>query len=194
MEKPKISPAFVWQALTHPQWTRAVMKKGMPKLRTIEEYADYKSNASIADFVAQELGGSLSWDYCKTLREEWKGPLVLKGLLHPKDVEQAIAIGFDGIVISNHGGRQFDGAPPAIDVLPELAALAKGKTAIIYDSGIRNGLDILRALHQGAEFVLLGRAFLYGVAALGAAGGDYVTALLEEDLINNMLNLGLEKV
>ena len=194
MEKPKISPAFVWQALTHPQWTREVLRKGMPKLRTIEEYADYKSNASIADFVANELGGTLSWEYCKILREEWKGPLVLKGLLHPKDVEQAITIGFDGIVVSNHGGRQFDGAPPAIEVLPKLAHIAKGKTAVIYDSGIRNGLDILRALHQGAEFVLLGRAFLYAVAALGEAGGDYVTTLLEEDLINNMLNLGMERV
>ena len=124
----------------------------------------------------------------------WPGPVVLKGVLHPQDAEKAIAIGLDGVVVSNHGGRQFDAAPAAIDALPEIVRVAKGKTAILMDSGIRTGLDILRALSLGADFTLLGRAFMFGVAALGEYGGQHVIEILRDDLQNNMTQLGVESL
>jgi L-lactate dehydrogenase (cytochrome) len=149
---------------------------------------------SVGAFVQDQLRGNLSWEYCKELRDIWDGPIVLKGVLHPKDAKKAVVIGLDGIVVSNHGGRQFDGAPAALHALPDIVAAVKGKTAILFDSGIRSGLDILRALQLGAEFVLLGRSFLYGVAALGEYGGDHVAEILIDQLKNNMIQLGIEKL
>lgn len=191
---PKITPQFVWQGITHPTWTMGTLKNGLPRLRTVEDYASFKTMMSVGAFVQRRLGGNLSWDYCKELRDEWDGPIILKGLLHPRDAEKAVSIGMDGIVVSNHGGRQFDGAPASIEALPAIVKAVKGKTAILLDSGVRNGLDILRALYLGAEFVLLGRAFIYGVAALGQEGGHHVVEILMGDLKNNMAQLGIEKL
>ncbi len=189
---PKITPGFIWQGITRPSWTLETLKNGLPKLRTIEDYSDFKSMMSVGAFVQHQMGGNLSWDLCKVIRDEWDGPIIVKGLLHPKDAERAVRIGMDGIVVSNHGARQFDGAPTSVDALPDIIKVAKGKTAILLDSGIRSGLDILRALSLGAEFVLLGRAFMYGVAALGKYGGDHVAEILMSDLKNNMIQMGIE--
>jgi isopentenyl diphosphate isomerase/L-lactate dehydrogenase-like FMN-dependent dehydrogenase len=124
------------------------------------------------------------------LREEWDGPMVAKGLLGVDDAERAVELGLDGVLVSNHGARQFDGAPAAIDVLPEIARAVGGRAAVLFDSGIRTGLDIARALARGADFVLAGRAFMLGVAALGEAGGAHVAELLAADLKSNMAQLG----
>ncbi len=188
---PRITPSFVWQGITHPAWTMATLKNGLPRLRTIEAYSDFKNMMSVTAFVQNNLRGNLSWDYCKELRDIWDGPIVVKGLLHPEDAETALQIGMDGIVVSNHGGRQFDGAPASIEALPAIANVVGDKMAIIFDSGIRSGLDILKAMSLGADFVLLGRAFLYGVCALGEYGGEHVIEILKEDLQNNMAQLGI---
>ena len=100
-------------------------------------------------------------------------------------------LGVDGIIVSNHGGRQLDATPASIQALPGIVAAVGGATTIILDSGVRTGLDIVRAIMLGADFVLLGRAFLYGVAALGDRGGDHVSRLLKEDTTNNMRQLGV---
>lgn len=191
---PQITPQLIWQGITHPTWTIQTLKNGLPKLRTIEAYTDYKNMKFVSGYVGNRLGGTLSWDYCKALREEWKGAMVLKGVLHPADAHTAIEVGFDGIVVSNHGGRQFDGAPTSIEALPLLVKEVKHKTTILLDSGVRTGLDIMRALSLGADFVLLGRAFMYGVAALGRYGGDHVVEVLMDDLKNNMVQLGVESI
>ena len=191
---PKITPRLIWQGMIHPIWTGKTLLRGLPRLRTIETYAEFQDVKFVSGFAGNRLGGTLTWDYCKELREEWDGPILIKGLLHPEDAEKAIAIGMDGIVVSNHGGRQFDGAPPAVEALPEIVRAVKGKAAIAFDSGIRSGLDIMRALSLGAEFVLLGRAFLYGIAALGKYGGDHVVELLTDDLKNNMAQLGVNSI
>jgi L-lactate dehydrogenase (cytochrome) len=189
---PRITPRFIGDALLHPQWTLHTLKAGLPKLRIMEKYAKSTNMGTTAAFVGQKIGGTLSWDYLREVRDEWQGPLVAKGIQHPDDAEIAIQVGVDGIQVSNHGGRQFDGAPAAIDLLPAIARQIKGKTSILFDSGIRSGLDIIRALSLGADFVFLGRAFIYGVAALGRYGGDLTVEILLEDLKNNMNQLGCE--
>lgn len=189
---PRIGPRLIWQGLTHPAWSFATLRRGLPRLRTIEAYTDYKNMQFVSGYVGNRLGGTLDWDYCQTLKAEWDGPVVLKGILHPADAEKAVSIGLDGVLVSNHGGRQFDGAPAALEALPDIVRAVGNRTTILFDSGVRSGLDILRALSLGADFVLLGRAFVYGVAALGRYGGHYVTELLLDDLKNNMVQLGIE--
>ena len=159
-----------------------------------ENYSKIKSVKSIKEYVSRELGGTLSWEYCKELRDAWKGKLVLKGILHPEDAKKAVEIGFDGVVISNHGARQFDGAIASLDALPEIVQAIKGKADILFDGGVRTGLDIMKALSLGADFVLLGRAFIYGVSALGQYGGHQVVEILKDELINNMYQLGVEDI
>ena len=124
------------------------------------------------------------------MRDEWRGPLVLKGILHPEDVEQAASAGVDGIIVSNHGGRQFDGAPATIEMLPQIKAAGGGRGSILYDSGVRNALDIVRARARGADFVFLGRSFIFGVGALGKTGGDHTAEFLFDELKTVMTQLG----
>jgi L-lactate dehydrogenase (cytochrome) len=119
---------------------------------------------------------------------------VVKGLGHPEDAELSVRAGVDGVWVSNHGGRHFEPAPPAIDVLPAIAATVGGCATVAMDSGIRNGQDVLRALRLGADFTFAGRAFLMGVAALGAAGGDHVARMFADDLRNALAFLGVRTV
>ncbi|NKB70229.1 MAG: alpha-hydroxy-acid oxidizing protein [Candidatus Latescibacteria bacterium] len=187
---PKITPRFVWEALIHPTWTLQTLRAGLPRLRILEPYAKSQKMAETAAFVGREIGGTLSWDYLRAVRDQWQGALVLKGVHHPRDAEQAVAVGVDGVQVSNHGARQFDGSPAAIDLLPPIVRQVQGRASILFDSGIRSGLDIVRALALGADFVFLGRAFIFGVAALGELGGDHVVEILLEDLKINMAQLG----
>lgn len=187
---PKITPRMLYRCMVRPTWSLATLVAGSPRFRGLEKYIDGSDMRDMLSFIGQELGGSLDWAYLEAVRQEWNGPLVLKGILTTAEAERAAAIGFDGIMVSNHGGRQFDGAPAAIDVLPAIAEAVGQRTKILFDSGVRGGLDIARALALGADFVLMGRAFMYGVAALGRRGGDHVAELLKADLINNMTQLG----
>src|SRR5262245_1357536 len=191
---PVISPHFMLQAARCPAWTKATLQAGLPRLKTMEKYAHSTQLRDLLPFVAQNIGGSLSWDYLKEVRDLWDGPLVVKGLLHPADAEQALAIGVDGIQVSNHGARQFNGSPAAIDALPAIVDVVKGRGAVLFDSGVRSGLDIMRALALGADFILLGRAFQYGVAALGQTGCELATEILIADLKNNMTQAGCESL
>ena len=160
----------------------------------MEKYANSTQLSDLLPFVAHNIGGSLSWDYLKEVRDLWDGPLVIKGLLHPVDAEHALSIGVDGIQVSNHGARQFNGSPAAIDALPAIVDVVKGRAAVLFDSGVRSGLDIMRALALGADFILLGRAFQYGVAALGQIGCDLATEILIADLKNNMTQAGCDSL
>ena len=187
---PRITPRFVWEALLHPTWTVQTLRAGLPNLETIKRYADSASMRDVVEFSAQHLGWGVSWDYLAEVRDRWDGPLVLKGILHPDEAERAVQVGVDGVQVSNHGGRQLDAVPAAIDLLPAIVQRVNGSASIIFDSGVRSGLDIARAIALGADFVMLGRAFMYGVAALGAKGADHVVEILLEDLHNSMVQLG----
>ena len=189
---PSITPNFIWQGITHPAWTLATLRRGIPRLRTIEHHRDFNEMMSVGAFRKDQVGGNLSWEYVKVLKDYWDGPTLLKGIMHEADARKAVDLGFDGIVVSNHGGRQFDGSPAAIEVLPDIVKEVKGQTKILFDSGVRSGLDIIRALALGADFVLLGRAFVYGVAALGKWGGEHAIQILREELSNTMIQMGIE--
>ncbi|WP_425237007.1 alpha-hydroxy acid oxidase [Ulvibacterium sp.] len=191
---PKITPKMLWQGLTHPSWTYHTLLHGLPRLRTVEHYTNNNDMKFVSGFVGNRLGGTLDWDYCQELKTLWQGPVVLKGILHPEDAAKAVEIGLDGIYVSNHGGRQFNGAVTALDALPHIVKEVKGRAPILFDSGIRTGLDAMRALYLGADFVLAGRPFIWGVAALGKFGGDHIAHILIDDLKNNMVQLGVESV
>lgn len=191
---PKLTAKFLWDGITCPAWTNQVRKHGLPKLKTIIEYAESKQALKVFEKLRAGFGGTLSWDYLKELRDIWEGKLILKGITHPADALQAVAIGVDGIIVSNHGGRQFDAVPAAIDLLPNIVTEVQSKTEIMFDSGVRSGLDVIKALHLGAKFVFLGRAFIAGVAALGGIGAAHVCEIIKDDIYVNMMQLGIEEL
>lgn len=194
---PKMTPTILYRILKRPEWALRTLKRGKPTFSVMEKYVggdEQMSFSNIVDFVGQELGGCLDWQYLEEVREIWDGPLVLKGVMSIEDAEEAVRRGCDGIWVSNHGGRQFDAAPAAIEVLPEIAKAVGDSAKIIFDSGCRTANDILRAIALGADFVFLGRAFIYGTCALGDKGGQHVYDLLYADLLNNMQQLGIEQI
>ena len=191
---PKISPRFIWEGITHPVWSYFTLIRGIPRLRTIEHYTENNDMKFVSGFVGNRLGGTLDWEYCERLKKDWSGPVIIKGILHPKDAKKAVEIGLDGIYVSNHGGRQFNGAPASLDALPPIVKAVGQNVPILFDGGIQSGLDIMRALYLGADFIFLGRPFIYGVAAIGKYGGDHAVEILKDDLQNNMIQLGVTNV
>ncbi len=186
---PKRSIKTYLSAAMCPAWSHATLQHGMPRFRTMEKYVDATDIAEIGAYMNANMG-SLDWDYIAETRKEWDGPMLIKGILSPSDARQSIECGANGVIVSNHGGRQFDGAPAAINALPDVVEEIAGEGKVLFDSGIRGGLDICRALALGADFVLLGRAFIYGAVALGQQGSDHVAELLISDLNSNLANLG----
>ena len=139
------------------------------------------------------FSGRLNEERIAPIRDMWKGKLVLKGVAAPEDADMAIRLGLDGIIISNHGGRQIDAGQSTIRSLIPIVEKYKGKIKIMMDSGIRTGPDIARAMASGAEFTFLGRSFMYGVAALGNKGGDHTISILKTQLQQVMEQIGCEK-
>ncbi|MEO0329364.1 MAG: alpha-hydroxy acid oxidase [Pseudomonadota bacterium] len=191
---PKLTPTILYRIMMRPEWALTTLKRGKPTFAIMKKYVDDGLNFNnIVDFVGQELGGCLDWEYFKEVRELWDGPLVLKGVLSVEDAKQAVKCGADGVWVSNHGGRQFEAAPAAIDTLAGITRAVGKDAKIIFDSGCRSAVDILRAIALGADFVFLGRPFIYGVGALGKKGGKHVYEVLTADMMNNMHQLGIER-
>ena len=178
-----------WRAAMRPAWSLATVRHGLPRFRTLEKYVNSTDMAEIGQFMNKNMG-AIDWDYIEQTRQDWTGPMLIKGVLSAQDARECVARGADGVVVSNHGGRQFDGVPAAIDALPSVVEEIGKESVVIFDSGIRGGLDVCRAIALGADFVMLGRAFVYAVAALGEYGGDHVVELLRADMESNMGNLG----
>jgi len=139
------------------------------------------SIAAVAQFARREVKGAFTWEEIARYRERWKRPLVLKGILHPDDAERAVSLGVDGIIVSNHGGRQVEALPAAIDALPAIVARVGARTTVMMDSGIRSGADVVRALALGAQSTFAGKAFLWGLGALGSRGPGHVIDLLSDE-------------
>lgn len=191
---PKIGPALLAQAALRPAWTRELLRHGMPRFVGLEQYVDSATMKRTAGFVGASLGGTLSWQYLRDLRELWDGPLVVKGILDPEDAAQCVDCGADAVWVSNHGGRQLDGAVASIKALPRIAERVAGDVPVLFDSGIRDGLDIARALALGADFCFAGRPFLFGLGALGEHGAQHALHILRDGLVTTMHQLGVERL
>ncbi len=176
------TPRKLASFMAHPAWTMRMATTGMPNLALLAQALGTKKVATVAQLFHDQLDPSVNWDDIARLRDRWKKPLVVKGLLDPAQVKNALAIGVDGVVISNHGGRQLDGAVATIDVLPEFVSEARGRLSVLIDSGFRTGSDIARALALGATAVQIGRPTLYALASGGRKEVAHCLAGLKEEL------------
>lgn len=177
-----------------PGWALATARRGAPALRMLEKYFEASGVENIMEYVEAQRLGDVDLSYLETLRKQWKGPMVVKGIMHEDDAKACAGLGADGVWVSNHGARQFDAAPAAIDVLGDIAEAVGGSAKILFDSGVRTGLDVIRAISLGADFVFAGRAFLYGPCAAGQAGAHLAAEILLDDLENNMIQLCAEDI
>lgn len=192
---PKMSLSNIVQILKRPHWAYETLKHGQPNFETLKPYMpkglDLKQ---LGKFMDQTFSGRLNEEKIKPIRDMWKGKLVIKGVATEEDAEKAINLGLDGIIVSNHGGRQLDAGESTIKPLTRIAAKYSDRIKVMMDSGLRSGPDIARTLASGAEFTFLGRSFMYGVSALGKRGGDHTISLLKTELQQVMEQVCCENV
>lgn len=191
------SLALAWQGLSHPRWllgtfARTLLQQGMPHF---ENNAATRGAPIVSRSVARDMAsrGHFTWTHLRRIREQWRGRLVVKGILHADDARQARDVGADGIIVSNHGGRQLDGAVSPLRVLPGIVA-ACPDTVVMMDSGVRRGTDALKALALGARLVFVGRPFNYAAAVGGLAGAARAAHLLQQEILRDMAMLGINRL
>jgi isopentenyl diphosphate isomerase/L-lactate dehydrogenase-like FMN-dependent dehydrogenase len=183
----------------HPRWflsvfARYLMRSGIPMLENYPEELRMKMTADPKKRIGLPKNDSLRWDDLRDLRRRWKGPLMLKGVLHPEDAALAAECGVDAVIVSNHGGRNLDGAIATIDALPRIVDRVGTRCDVLIDSGVRRGSDVVKALSLGAKAVMVGRAPLYGVAAAGETGASQALQILREETDRVMAFLGCPTV
>ncbi|MSQ89181.1 MAG: alpha-hydroxy-acid oxidizing protein [Betaproteobacteria bacterium] len=189
-----VTPRVIADGLLHPRWLTGVLLRtlaatGVPRLENSAAH-DRPSILAAQNADLRAGGATIDWAFMRWLREEWRLPLLIKGVLHEADAREAVACGLDGVVVSNHGGRQLDGAVAPVEVLPEIVAAAGGRLTVIADSGFRRGGDILKGLALGAQLVLCGRPLLYGAALGGEAGVAHALQLLKAEVDRDLALLG----
>ncbi len=191
---PKMTLRNLLQILGRPRWALETLRAGVPEFATMKPYMPKGMDMkTLGLFMSQTFRGRLTEDGIKAIRDRWKGKLVLKGVAGDADASLALRLGLDGILVSNHGGRQIDVGESSIHALQPLVKTYKGRMTIMMDSGIRSGPDVARTLATGADFAFLGRTFMYSVAALGKEGGDHAIGLLTAQLKQVLEQLGCAK-
>lgn len=192
---PKITLSHLISAASCLQWSLGRLREGMPRLKLLESYDKGKSSGKEGGTTAGSLyRGNVDWITMQKIRNEWEGDLLVKGIMCPEDALKLKQLGVDGVWVSNHSGRQFEGGPAPIEQLPKVREKLGRDYPIIFDSGIIGGLDIIRALAMGADFVFLGRAFHYAVSALQKTGVDHLLHILSEDIKSNMGQIGANNI
>jgi L-lactate dehydrogenase (cytochrome) len=182
---------MIYEMLIRPKWLMALLRNGYPRFATIRHYAGERASTNdVIRFARSKMGGAFSWDEVARYRDKWQGPLLLKGILHPQDAEKAVALGCEGIWVSNHGGRQIEALAPSIDCLPGIVSAVGKKATIVLDSGIRSGQDVMRTLALGADAAFAGKSFLWAVAALGDAGPAHLIDLYIDELRSSLGQIG----
>lgn len=192
---PKMSFKNMLQIVGRPDWAIRTLFNGQPAFETLKPYIPKGLDLRrLGEFMDQTFSGRLNEEKIAPIRDMWKGKIVLKGVASESDTRKAIQLGLDGIIVSNHGGRQLDAGQSTIKPLASIAARYGDKITVMMDSGLRSGPDIARALASGARFTFLGRSFMYGVAALGAAGGNHTISILKTQLQQVMEQICCENV
>lgn len=193
----RITPRLAWDSVSHPGWLlgtwfRTIQRHGMPHFENMDAY---RGPPVLSKNLVREVGArdQLAWEHVALIRKRWRGNLVIKGILAPEDARLAREYGADGVILSNHGGRQLDYAVSALRVLPEIVDRA-GDMVVMLDGGIRRGTDVLKALALGAKFVFVGRPLLYAAATGGEAAVRHGIALLSEEIDRDLALLGMRNV
>jgi len=188
-----LKPSAMWgiELAAHPAWSFATLRRGAPRFANLEPYAARNASASsLATLMAEQSSGRLDLDLVREIRTRWKGRMILKGILSPEDAARGRDIGADAVIVSNHGGRQLSGAPATLEALPAIRGKVGPDFPLILDGGIRAGEDVAKALAAGADFTLIGRAVMYGVAAMPSGAGHAIN-LLKAELGQTCAQLGV---
>lgn len=192
---PRMTLKNMLQIMSRPEWAIKTLVHGQPEFATMKKYMPKGLNMKqLGQYMNQTFSGRLNEERIKPIRDQWKGKIVLKGVASTEDTEMAIRLGLDGIIVSNHGGRQLDAGEAAVQSLCKIVQQYQNKIPVMMDSGIRSGVDVARTLASGARFTFLGRTFMYSVAALGKRGGDHGIAILKTQLQQVMEQLCCERV
>jgi L-lactate dehydrogenase (cytochrome) len=192
---PRMSLRNIVQMMMRPSWCLGQLAAGAPQFQTMKPYIPKGLNMKhLGLFMNKTFSGRLSADKIKAIRERWPGKLVVKGIVTPEDAELALQLGADGLIVSNHGGRQLDAGDSTIRSLAGLQREFGSRTTLMLDSGVRSGPDVACALASGAKFVFMGRSLMYGVGALGPRGGDHTLIMLKRQLRQVMEQIGCERV
>ena len=183
------TPRIVWQSVLRPLWAIEQLRHGPPDFVNV---LPYKQNVDLglAEFITDFMVSGVTLERIEHIRKLWDGPLVLKGIQYEQNAIDAMKTGVDGIIVSNHGGRQLDAAPSSIASMKSLPTKVKEKTTIMVDGGIRTGLDVVRARALGAKFTFSGRSFFYGIAALGPPGATQVIEIFRDEITRTLKQLG----
>jgi L-lactate dehydrogenase (cytochrome) len=189
---PTLSPARIAHALTRPRWCYGYLRHRRTTLRNLVP----RGSGAVESVAVQSaaLTADLDWDTLAWIRSRWQKPLYVKGVLDPDDAERCVALGADGVVVSNHGGRQLDGAPASLDVLPDICERVGARAEVLVDGGIRSGRDVIIALALGAKACLIGRPLVYGLAGGGTDGAADVLRILRDELRRDLALMGLPSV
>ncbi len=188
---PKFTPYSIWQMMQHPLWCARMLGTKRHTFRNIVGHVGGDHDlASLSSWTASQFDPTLNWSDVKWIKERFGGPVIVKGVLDPEDAQAAVDNGADAIVVSNHGGRQLDGAPSTIRVLPEIVDRVGHKTEVYLDSGIRSGQDVVKALAYGAKATFIGRPMLYGLGAGGEVGVTRVLEIIRKELDTTMALCG----
>ena len=192
---PKMTLSNIINAVKRPNWLLQTIINGQPSFETLKPYMPKNLNLNqLAKFMDRTFSGRLNDDKIKRIRDMWKGKLVLKGAESLHDVEKACKLGLDGVIVSNHGGRQVDVGQATIDSLKTILPVYKNKITLMMDSGIRGGADVARVMATGADFSFMGRTFMYGVSALGKNGGNHTISMLKKQLTQVMEQLSCGEI
>jgi L-lactate dehydrogenase (cytochrome) len=192
---PKMNIRNVFQSALRPRWSVETLKQGIPEFATLKKYMDKSLNmGQLGEFMNASFDKRVDMKKISEIRDKWNGKLVLKGIVSDQDTEKAIALGADGIIVSNHGGRQIDAGESSIKSLGKLTSKYSDRITIMMDGGIRSGPDIARAVACGAKFTFMGRPFMYGVSALGDKGGDHTIELFKMQFRQAMEQLCCETI
>lgn len=192
---PRMTLNNLFQIALHPSWAINTLMHGQPEFATMKRYMPKGLNMKqLGQYMNNTFNGKLDSNKIAIIRDKWKGKIVLKGVACKEDVEIAIQLGLDGIILSNHGGRQLDAAQSSVASLFDVAPLYKDKITLMLDSGLRSGPDVARGIAAGADFTFMGRSFMYSVAALGNEGGDHAIAITKTQLQQVMEQIGCESI